>query len=245
MTRCAWPALGEPYNSALHQAIEYAVGRFDPVGILVSGTIVRENPSKASDLDITVIHHEPWRQRAQKVFASVPAEIFVNPPEQIERYFASERKQGRPVTAHMLATGFTIYDPDKVIAELQARAWDVLSAGPETSPNTLTLRRYATATWLEDAIDIVESDPGLCVHFLFNAVDEAVRYRFWEAGHWQPRHKDLLRALGDLDPELADLVLAFYRAGDLTDRFELARQVLLRSVGETGFFEWESEVESV
>lgn len=245
MNDCTWPALDEPYQRALAEAVEYVFQRFDPAGILVSGTIIRGNPNEASDLDITVIHGESWRQRVQKVFNGVPAEIFVNPPEQIERYFESERKQGRPVTAHMLATGFTISDPGGVTADLQAKARHVLAAGPETSPAALTLKRYATATWFEDAIDIAESDPELCMAFLFNAVDEALRYRFWEAGEWQPRHKDLLRSLAELDPKLADLTLAFHRAGNLTDRTKSARRVLAQSVGETGFFEWESETEPV
>ncbi|CAN5760248.1 hypothetical protein BH20CHL1_BH20CHL1_05960 [soil metagenome] len=242
---CAWPALDEPYQQALTEAVEYVFQRFEPVGLLVSGTIIRGNPGKASDLDITIIHREPWRQRVQKVFNGVPAEIFVNPREQIEQYFEAERKQGRPVTAHMLATGFTIYDPDGVVKSLQVKARNVLAAGPEISPSTLTWRRYATATWLEDAVDIVDSDPELCIAFLFRAVDEAVRYRFWDAGEWQPRHKDLLRSLTELDPQLNELVLAFLNSGVLADCIECARQVLEHSVGETGFFEWESEIEPV
>lgn len=193
MDQCIWPVLAEPCQQALNEAVEYSFSRFEPVGVLVSGTIIRGNPGKNSDLDITVVHQQKWRQRVQKVFNGVPAEIFVNPSSQIESYFGAERGQGRPVTAHMLATGFTIYDPDGVVAELQTRARDMLAAGPAISPAVLTAKRYATATWFEDAIDIAETDPELCIAFLFNAVDEATRYRFWDAGVWQPRHKDLRR----------------------------------------------------
>lgn len=65
----------------------------------------------------------------------------------------------------------------------------------------------------------------------------------WEAGQWQPRSKDLLRSLAELDSALTELVLAFHRAGNLEDRIDRARQVMEQNAGETGFFEWESEIE--
>ena len=55
-----------------------------------------------------MIHRGSFRQRVQKFFSGVPAEIFVNPPSGIEKYFTEEHAVRRPLTAHMLATGFVV-----------------------------------------------------------------------------------------------------------------------------------------
>lgn len=87
LKECTWPDLSEPYSLALQQAVEFIAARFDPLGIIACGSILRGMPDPSSDLDMYVIHHRPLRQRIQKTFNSVPSEIFVNPPAEIERYF--------------------------------------------------------------------------------------------------------------------------------------------------------------
>jgi predicted nucleotidyltransferase len=62
------PRLEPPFDRALDDALAYVVSRFDPAGIVVSGTIVRGNPDAESDLDIFVVHHALLRQRVQRRF---------------------------------------------------------------------------------------------------------------------------------------------------------------------------------
>lgn len=50
---------------------------------------------------------------------------------------------------------------------------------------------------------------------------------------------------GPYQRALNELLLAFHHSSDLEYRIEKAQQVLQHSVGEMGFFEWESEVEPV
>jgi predicted nucleotidyltransferase len=219
------------------------LARWQPVGIIAAGTIIRGNPSPSSDLDLYVLHRAPERQRVQRIFGGVPAEIFVNPPERAERYFASERHDGRLITAHMLASGFVVYDADPAVEALRARATQVLESRPEPSPGELVRRRYAVATGLEDAEDVAAVDADLCAALLCKVVEGAVQYRFWDARRWQPRAKDTLSALEALDADLAALVSAFYRTAHPTDRLRLGREIVSRTVGATGFFEWESPVE--
>lgn len=241
LERCHWPPLAPPYDVALRAAVAFVFVELDPVGIIASGTIVRGNPAPTSDLDLFVIRRRPERQRLQRFFHGVPAEIFVNPPERVERYFESERIDGRPSTAHMIATGFVVYDADPVIAQIRTRANEVLASGPTVDEASLVQRRYAVATTLEDALDIVDVDPEMCAAILHVAVDGAARYRFVKERRWQPRNKELLTALDGLDAELATLVRQFYQASRLEDRIALARTIVERTMGATGFFEWESE----
>jgi predicted nucleotidyltransferase len=245
LAQCRWPALEERYSAALREATRYIVERWQPVGIIASGTIIRGNPSPSSDLDLFVLHHVPERQRVQRFFGGVPAEIFVNPPERVERYFESGKLDGRPKIAHMLATGFVVYDGDPVVEQLRAGAVQVLGSKPEPSPERSVRQRYTVATWLEDAEDIAEADADLCVALLYKAVEGAVEYRFWDARQWQPRAKETLAALERLDAGLAARVRAFYRTADPTDRLRLAREIVRQTVGATGFFEWESSAESL
>src|SRR5687768_3080307 len=98
------PGLASPHAEALREAVEHAIARFSPVGIVAAGSIVRGAAGPTSDLDVYVLHGEPWRQRVQRRFRGVPAELFVNPPAAVRRYFETEHAARRPLTAHMLAT---------------------------------------------------------------------------------------------------------------------------------------------
>ncbi len=116
-----WPDLAEPYASALRDAVAFVLDRVDPVGIVACGSVIRGTPSPNSDLDIYVVHEADWRQRIQRRFGGVPAEIFINPPTAIRGYFETERRAGRPITAHMLSTGFVVLDRDPVVQGLVDR----------------------------------------------------------------------------------------------------------------------------
>ena len=80
MSQCKWPDLPEKYGKALREAVRFILNRFDVSGIVAAGTIIEGNPDLSSDLDVYVIHRKLFRQRIQKFFNDVPAEIFVNPP---------------------------------------------------------------------------------------------------------------------------------------------------------------------
>jgi predicted nucleotidyltransferase len=237
---CRWPALVEPYAGALREAVAFVLARFEPTGIVATGTIVRGNPGPSSDLDVYVIHRDRRRQRLQRWFQGVPAEIFVNPPERVEEYFAEERAEGRPLTAHMLATGFVVYQTDGALDALRVRAAAELASPPRIDEAALRARGYLAATLFEDAADVAELDPEASALILGQAVEAALRHRFWSAGRWQPRAKDLFVALAELDPGLAEAARAFLRAADPAERRRLAEQIAGQTVGATGFFEWES-----
>jgi hypothetical protein len=134
LDRCAWPPLGEPYATALHEAVRYIFGRWAPVGIVAAGTIIRGHPGPASDLDLHVLHRRPERRRVQRFFNGVPAEIFVNLPERVERDLAGEQRDGRQTTAHMLATGAVVYAADATLAQLRERAPAATPAGRRGGP---------------------------------------------------------------------------------------------------------------
>ncbi len=254
LAQCRWPALADPYDRALREAVTYILTLTEPLGILAAGTILRSQPSPSSDLDLYVIHAQPRRKRIQKLFGSpppnsplpgVPAEIFINPVQAVEGYLKEEQEDATPMTAHMLATGFVVLEQDPIIADLRGRARALLERPPQAGPQKLTFFRYTAATIYEDAVDMVDANPETAAMILARAVGEMLRFAFHAAGRFLPREKDLLRALEELDPLLAELARSFYRATSLPERLSLAESIAGRTIGVKGFFEWESEYEEV
>jgi predicted nucleotidyltransferase len=241
LERSDYPELPDPYAGALKEALRFILERFERVaGVMVSGTILRGTPAPSSDLDISVVRLEPRRQRLQRLFEGVPVEIFVNPPAQIRSYFEKERRAGRPITAHMWATGHVLLDPDPVIGELQREARASLALAPDYGAPRVTAERYAAACLYEDACDVVETRPEAAAMIMSVAVHAMLRYAFYATNRYLPREKDLLLALEDLDPHLAHLGRAFYRTPSLQERVALAEEIADRTLGVRGFFEWES-----
>ena len=243
--QCKWPDLPDPYDQALQLAVQFILGYVPDVrAILVSGTILRGNPSPSSDLDIYVLRKKSERQRVQRWFNGVPAEIFINPVKKVFDYLEEERKRARPCTAHMLHTGFTILSLDESLEELQQQAAVQLNRSPDPSPQQLTMMRYMAATRYEDATDIAQSRPETADMILGQAVYAMLQYAFLKANCYIPRDKDMLITLEQGFPELARKTRAFYSSAKHIERLALAQEIAESTIQTHGFFEWESEPEA-
>ena len=242
---CKFPRLPERFDRALREAVSFVLDRFQPIGIIAAGTIVRGTPDAASDLDVWVIHLAPVRQRLQKFFNGVPAEIFVNPPWVIEKYFIQVQGEGRPISAHMMATGTIVLATDPVVEQLRQNAISLLSPPPTITPGMLTRVRYAAATKLEDALDVVERNPATASMLLSEAVRQMLHFAFLKAGQFIPRDKDMLHVLADIDSDLRTQVNLFFESADPIARVRLASELADRILQVRGFFEWNSEPEQM
>ncbi len=240
-----WPELAEPYATALEEAVAWILAEYTPTGIVACGSVLRGEGVASSDLDIQVIHTQPWRQRVQQWFNGVPAEIFVNPPEQIRRYFTEERGEGSPSTAHMLATGFTVLASDDIVETLRAEARETLALPPNASETMLMIHRYEAATMLEDALDVETVTPADAVCLLEYAMRLMIHYTFLAANRHLPREKKMVSALAILDPTLGELAQQFYTELSAERRFQVAKAFAERTLGGTGFFAWTGERQAV
>ena len=213
---------------------------YAPIGIVVAGSIVRGEAGPTSDLDVFVVHGEPWRLREQRRFAGVPTELFVNPAAQVRRYFATEHARARPCTAHMFASGEPIEPIDPVIVELVREAREWLARPVERTGAELEQLRYGAVDALDDARDT--TDPATARLLLADVVQHVVEYAFVSRGLFVPRRKDVVAKLAAIDADAADLVhrWAAERLG-LTTVEALAKHVL----GVDTFFEWSSPREPV
>jgi len=243
---CVWPELAEPYDTALHQAVDFVLGHVpDVTAIMACGSILRGEPSASSDLDIYVLREKSERQRLQRWFNGVPAEIFVNPPHQVRKYLDGEQREGRPITAHMLSTGHVVLAIGDALAELCATAEEILQGRPDPAPQRLTSARYMAALTFEDATDIWETRPEAARMILNTAVRAMLHYAYLAANRYIPRDKDLLIAMEDLDASLAGLAWRYYSTSSGDEALEAAHGIAERTVKTFGFFEWESVPEVV
>src|SRR5215471_15830502 len=242
---CNFPKLPDNYDRALHEAVSFVLERFKPVGIIAAGTVVRGTPDAASDLDVWVIHMEPVRQRLQRFFVGVPAEIFVNPPWVIQKYFVQDQAEARPISAHMMATGTVVLATDPVVEQLRQTAISLLRSSPTLTPQRLTQARYAAATKLEDAVDIVERNPAAAMMLASDAVRQMLHFVFLKAGRFIPRDKDVLDVLRTMEPALATKAQLFFDSVNCGERIQLANELADHILGVRGFFEWNSELEEV
>jgi hypothetical protein len=245
MNSIHWPDLPKPYNLALREAGAYGLAKYQPVGMIAAGSILRGAPDQSSDIDLYVIHLAPFRQRVQKYFNGVPAEIFINPPHQVERYLEEEQAAGRPITAHMLTTGIALLETDPVVDRLRQRGAAYLAQKPFYSEMSLIMGRYLTATYYEDALDLVEKDPAMASMLLSKAVTEMIEYCYRRNGCFLPRIKETLSGLQKIDPVIAQLATAFFSSVQLEQQLTLAAELAERILSASGFFEWETVPEDV
>jgi hypothetical protein len=233
-----------PYDRAVDELVRYVRATYTPLGIVVSGSIVRGNGGPTSDLDVLVVHGEAWRVREQKRFNGVPAELFIGPPLQSRRNFERDHADARPVTAHMFATGEVIEPSHPVIEELVREARDWLARPVETTELKLAQLRYGPVDLLDNARDLIDSDPAAAALMLGEAVRDIIAYAFWQRRCFLPRRKDRIAALASIDPQAAALVhtwLASSGRKALATVEVLANHVLAVDT----FFEWTSQREPV
>jgi hypothetical protein len=233
-----------PFDQAVIELEAYVRATWNPLGIVVSGSIVRGDAGPTSDLDVVVVHDEPWRLREQRRFAGVPAELFVNPPAQTRRYFVNEHAEGRPSTAHMLATGELLGPPHPTIDELVREAHDWLARPVAFTPAQLAAQRYDAVDAIDDARDVVTEDPAAAHLLLASAVSSIIAHAFLGRGKFRPRRKRAVAELEALDPIAGELVRRWATQSGpeaLATVAALARQVL----GVDTFFDWTSDRDPV
>jgi len=233
-----------PFDQAVVELEAYVRATWSPIGIVISGSIVRGEGGPTSDLDVLVVHEQPWRLRDQRRFAGVPVELFVNPPAQTRRYFVNEHAAGKPSTAHMFATGEVLGPLHPTVEALigEAHAW--LGKPVELTPAQLTAQRYGASDALDNARDMIDDDPAAAHLQLADAVSQIIAHAFLGRGRFVPRHKRAVAALAELDPPAAELVRR-WAAQSGREALGTVEALARRVLGVDTFFEWTSDRDPV
>jgi hypothetical protein len=234
------------HRSALADAVAHVEEAYQPWAVIAAGTIVYGEPDENSDLDLYVLHDGDYRQRVQRWFQGIPVEIFVNTEGSVLEYLKEEEADGRLLTADMISKGIIVKgEHEPRLKTLRDRALESMNSEPQWTGADLIQARYGAALLVEDALDRRGTDPESAMMLLGMAMNATLTYWFKAHGLFIPRHKDLLAALGGADPELARLLRQFWGDHGSADRWEAAMAVADRTLKTRGFFEWESERQSV
>jgi L-amino acid N-acyltransferase YncA/predicted nucleotidyltransferase len=234
LNECTWPPLDAPYATALREAVAFIFDFVEPVAVVATGTIVRGIAHATSDLDIYVVHDAPYRRRIQRFFSGVPAEIFINPPHAVRRYFHDEHFDARPITAHMLATGFVLWSTGPTIDELRAEASEWLARLNTPSPEQVVQMRYAAATKFEDALDVAATDPATSSMLMTQAVIAMLELECRTRLGRLPRGKDLLASITESNAELGALAATFFSDAEVRERRQAAESIADLTTGARG-----------
>ena len=240
-----YPTLSERYDKALREAVAYILPRFEVAGLVAAGSIIRGTPNDTSDFDLYVINAQPQRQLIHRIFNGVPVQFFVNPVHQVRRFFADERADGGPSTAHMLATGFIMLDRDGVVAELRQEAQAILQSSATVSPQALMMARYHALDHYQNALDMAASDPTTSSMIAHRAVYDMLHYLYLTQQKFLPRDKDLLARLDADFPQVAALARTFFSTADPQVRIDTAGQIADLTIQTRVFFEMETGLQDV
>lgn len=160
----------------------------------------------------------------------------VNPPHQVQRYFAEEHKAAQPITAHILTAGFWMLDQDSVVQSLRNEAATWPATPPNPTPDALCGRRYRIVDQRDNARNWAGHDTVAADLTLFRRVDDRIACRLLASNHNLLRPKDAVVGLAALDSPAGDLVIRFAAAGTCIERLGAALELARHGAGVDAFF---------
>ena len=214
----------------------------DLLGVLATGSRIHGTPGPTSDLDAHIVIGQPRRQRRNIILDGVEVEMFINPPFQIRRYFSS-----RGMDEHMFAFGRAIYDPQGVIAGLQAEARKRWEAGPPPI-EAAWMPRYFAADLLRDLEDVAARDEATANLLIARIVEQLVATHYQLKQRWPEKPKRQLADLEHWDAQAAQLARAALVCGPLDVRraaLDALAAHVLAPIGGLMPLEWRNEWEEL
>ena len=245
------PAISERYRRAVAAVLAEYRRRPETLAIILAGSVLRGEGELTSDLDFWIPVESDYRRRRSFLIGDVPVEVFTNPPEQILRYISS----GDVHAMHMMGYGLLLWVREDTKARDQvARLRKWCRAGYTLGPRALgeegrKARRYAIIDLLQDAYDILRSDPHQANLLMSRVVDLALDLYYAERRVWSPKGKRMLADLRTRDPDLARRVERFAAQSDAEVRHQILLSILDHIMGKARYgwddWSWESGLERV
>lgn len=220
---------GDERSDAATAALEVVAERFaDAAVVFLTGSVVRDEATTTSDLDLVVIYERlEAAYRESFMHDDWPVEAFVHDPETLRHFF--ERDRSRGVLAHMVAGGTPLPHETDLSRELKSLAAESIQAGPSLwSDAEIDASRYAITNLVDDLraprsrAELIATGTQLYAalgeHFL--------RTR----GRWSALGKNFPRRLAADDPafalRLADSFSLLFGSGRADAAIGLSEEVL-------------------
>jgi hypothetical protein len=198
-------------------------------GAILSGSIVRGEATKTSDLDIVIFDDQllsPFRESL--IEFRWPIEVFAHNFTSYKQFFQSDCERARPSLPKMVSEGIVLVDKGCITA-IKEEANQLLKMGPEPwSEETIKIKRYFITDALDDFVGSTNRAEEL---FIANTLAEMVHeFVLRTNGHWIGSSKWIVRALKQYDEQFADEFLeafdVYYKSGQKDKIIKLVDKVL-------------------
>lgn len=171
-----YPALAAPFDSALQAAVADVLAQYDPVGIIAAGSVIHAASvvRAATSTSMSSI----WRAFANGCSDGTQEcrARSCQPADQVRRYFEDEHFHGRPITAHLLATGTVLLDQDPIVQNLRNEAAKWLATAPTPGDERLRWLRYLLVDQADNVRDVAAVNPALARLLLGEMLPQLATY---------------------------------------------------------------------
>ncbi|WP_144513527.1 nucleotidyltransferase domain-containing protein [Bacillus sp. FJAT-22090] len=201
----------------------------DCQGAILAGSVIREEATDTSDLDIVVFSeniHSSYRESL--IHDGWPIEVFVHNLTSYKAFFESDRKRARPSLPRMVAEGLVLKN-EGILKAIQTEAKQLLTAGPEPwTIEVINMKRYFITDALEDFIGSNNRSELL---FIANTLAELISEFILRTNfRWIGSSKWIIRSLKEFDEMFAaQFIKAFdlyYLTGKKSEVIAIVEEVL-------------------
>lgn len=204
--------------------------------IFLAGSVVRDEGTNTSDLDIVVLYESlPNAYRDSFIYAKWPVEAFVHDPETFNYFIQKvDAPTGVPSLAAMVSEGVELPSATSLSQQIKDIASDFLREGPaQWSTKEIDSSRYLISDLIEDLREPrSQSEMYAIAILLYNAISN---HFFRSKGLWSAKGKTIPRRLRRVDPTFSDrFESAFdsvFAKGKTSDLIALAGDLLSASGG--------------
>jgi predicted nucleotidyltransferase len=195
-----WPdGIAASHRRAIEQVARDLSEEFGPrlSGLLIAGSVAREEADAFSDVDLFVAFDGDWRQRRRRRVLGVDIDLFINCRDRLEKAIGN----GNEVLVNSFAEGWVLYDPDQFITELQVLASNRRRARQDVNKGEAfahTQRLFDCLKVFRRLLERDHIDAALQLNYLitFGLTD----YYFFSR-RWRPSRKAILADLAVAAPE--------------------------------------------
>lgn len=207
--------------------------------IFLAGSVIREEHTVTSDLDIVVVtEHDPLAPyRKSLMLGGWPVEIFVHTRESLEQFFIIDKRSRMPSLPQMCLEGLIVWQQDDQAFAIKERAQALIKAGPAPlNQQEILVQRYHISELLADLDGSTQIEENLFI--IPQLVNASLNFYLALQQSWSGKGKWLWRSLQRVHPEVADRLKLALDAAYHEDEHELLVEWverILEPVGGTYF----------
>lgn len=214
-------SLPTPYDSVLAEVVVEFKEKPASAILLAGSAASGKLRPLASDLDVLVVDDGPWAIR-HEVRSGIELHVTSGSVEAWRGVWQREVSSDMGANLSLMAGSVSIFDPEGVGRDLRAEAAALYAAGPKLGPQWIEGRRRWLTTLADDLWNASpDNQPYICTLLVFMAVPCA----FALNGSWQPRHKEAMNLLAQVNPSFHQAVNAALRTQSAESYASLIREV--------------------